>query len=360
MRAIGPLTSPEEARMLRNPVVAATMVLALALAACGGGGGGPTGSNHVWVSDSNANAVYGWSFDQLAATGVPSPDVGVGTGASSMPYDLAMGPGSSLWVALPGKNLVARFDAGQLTSSGTPAPAATVAAAAADHLTFDRAGNLWITQASAARTILRFAKSDVSGKGALTPAASLTLSFGTTGAASDALLDPGGHLWLIDKGNGSSIAPTYMRAPDTVLTATGTATLTPEVSFGTSGQIFAQGQAFDAGGALWVATLNTGSTAYLNRYGASQVAASGTKDPEARITVTGGVSLGSLAFDASGALWIADYSGRKLLHVPASQLVGSGVFTVNPDVVITAPSASGVGLSAIVVDPTPDGLPLAY
>jgi sugar lactone lactonase YvrE len=346
--------------MPRRPLAVTASLMVLA--ACGGGGGssGPTGSNHLWVSDSSANAVYGFSFAQLAETGAPSPDVGIGTGSPSQTYGSALGPGGALWVALPSANKVARFTAAQLQTSGTPTPATTVAATFPDHVMFDLDGNLWVSRAGGAQEISRFARADVSKNGDLTPTAEYKLSASTGGGSITMLLDPGGHLWVVDKGDGVSLAPTYMREPDTVFTDTGDATPTPEVSITTTGQIYVQGAAFDSTGALWVATLNTGSTQRLNRYSAAQLAASGTVTPAARITVTGGSSLGGIAFDAGGNLWIADFTGRVLLHVPASQLQGSGDYTATPDVVITAPDAAGNGLTGLVVDPSPEGYPLAY
>ncbi len=343
-----------------RPLPLLTLAFTSLSACAGGGGGGTTGSNHVWVSDSRADVIHGFSFDQLTSTGTPTPDVGIGTGATSQTYGSAMGPGHALWVALPSQNLVARYTQAQLATSGSPTPATTVAASFPDSVMFDHAGDLWVTRAGGAQTVTRFSRADVSGEGALTPAAALTLGLPTTGGlALTTLLDPAGHLWVVDKGDSSSVAPTFMRAPDSVFTSTGSVTLAPEVSISTSGQTYVQGAAFDAAGALWAATLNDGGP-LLVRYAPSALTTSGTKSPEGRFTIAGATSLGKIAFDAGGGLWIADFTARKLFRLAPSQLVGSGALTLTPGVEITAPTAAGPGLTGLTFDPTPDGLPLAY
>lgn len=87
--------------------------------------------------------------------------------------------------------------------------------------------------------------------------------------------------------------------------------------------------AFDKDGNLW--TLGgTSAEAPLLRFSASSLGTSGEKTPDRRIAVGGlgcSPSLGSLAFDPSGALWVTNQCDDYVMRVPADKLSASGDFT---------------------------------
>jgi streptogramin lyase len=200
----------------------------LALAACGGGGGGNdngggepkyTGSNHLWVADFNGSAAYGYSFAQISSTSAASAEIGAGTGALSGLEGMALASNGDLWLASRSADRVFRLDRAQLQSWGVPTPAAAFMVDRPWFLMIDKARNLWTTDYYG--VVTRYQSSDVAGTGTLTPTASLTVQV-PSGNVSELLLDGAGHLWIADEGDGSSEGAKFLRAPDSLLTATGT------------------------------------------------------------------------------------------------------------------------------------------
>jgi sugar lactone lactonase YvrE len=103
------------------------------------------------------------------------------------------------------------------------------------------------------------------------------------------------------------------------------------ISSSTFGNPF--GEAFDAAGNLWVSNW-TGHT--LAEFTAAQLASTGTPTPAVVLTSTGTSLDGpvGLAFDRTGNLWVADYTGGTLNEFTPAQLVASGAPV--PNVTISA------------------------
>lgn len=68
---------------------------------------------------------------QLAANGAPTPAVVIGSDGTSLdnPFGLAFDNGGALWVNASGSDILEKFTADQLVSSGTPTPAVSLGAA---------------------------------------------------------------------------------------------------------------------------------------------------------------------------------------------------------------------------------------
>ncbi len=83
------------------------------------------------------------------------------------------------------------------------------------------------------------------------------------------------------------------------------------------------GEAFDAAGNLWVSNYGNNTVA---EFTAAQLASTGTPTPAVVLSSTSTSLDGpvGLAFDRTGNLWVADYTGRTLNEFTAAQLVASG------------------------------------
>jgi DNA-binding beta-propeller fold protein YncE len=96
------------------------------------------------------------------------------------------------------------------------------------------------------------------------------------------------------------------------------------------------GMTFDRSGDLWIANSETDSISELSAGG---LAASGSPTPTVTLTLAGGEECpSSLVFDATGDLWEANYCANSVARLSPSQIQESG--SVEPNVVITAPNES--------------------
>jgi sugar lactone lactonase YvrE len=106
--------------------------------------------------------------------------------------------------------------------------------------------------------------------------------------------------------------------------------------------------AFDASGNLWVAQYSSNNVV---EYAASQLAANGSPTPAVTLSATGFSTLnapGALAFDASGNLWVANGGGSTIVEFTASQLATSG--TPTAAVTISASGGSLLQPTALAFD----------
>lgn len=239
------------------------------------------GTGRMWVAVYGEQKMVAFTPAQLAAGGSdPTPDVAVGFGGSHNPYALAFDAAGNAWVGMNGDAGVWKIAAADLTTSGTPTPAA----------------------------VLDVDGIDVNG-----------LAFG-----------PDGSLWVASTGALSGFVPATLAAatpagtaPDVVLNGTVTNPLT-----------FPHALAFAADGSLWVAT----GADRVVAYAPGQLAASGAPEP-AVVLASNGSSLQTVrgvAFDAAGALWVASWSTNTVVKFRPEDLGTSGA----PDPVVTL---TGVG-----------------
>jgi sugar lactone lactonase YvrE len=107
---------------------------------------------NLWVSDSAA--VKQFSTTQLAASGAPVPAVTIGDdglGSLNGPEGITFDAKGNLWVAVFFSNRVVGFSSDQLATSGNPTPAVTVLSGDQSALNnpcglaFDATGNLWVS-----------------------------------------------------------------------------------------------------------------------------------------------------------------------------------------------------------------------
>jgi sugar lactone lactonase YvrE len=153
-----------------------------------------------------------------------------------------------------------------------------------------------------------------------------------------------GGLWISSSVNPSTVVE-YTGAQ---LAASSTAAATTTIATGSSS---AFGEAFDAGGNLWISGYQ-GNT--ITEYAAAQLAASGTPTPAVTLTASSGSLSGPLgiAFDSSGNLWVANAAANTVVEFSASQLAASGSPT--PSITIGASAGSLNFPSALAFDSKAD------
>jgi sugar lactone lactonase YvrE len=222
------------------------------------------------------------SYDATASSPLVTVEVGAITTATV--DHVRRSPTGRAWVSRTEDEgpILSGFDGDDLLATGAPAPAASVGRDSGmwEGIAFDAHGNAWIARYQHGTRLVRF------------PAATLAASGPTV---PDVVID--------------AIDPLVLRGP--------------------------VGLAFDAQGGLWVAGFDSNT---LIRYAPSQLAASGSPTPEVVVSSTAG-SLSrptGLAFDAVGALWVANQGNDSVVAFGSGKLGVSGAPA--PDVVITSTS----------------------
>jgi sugar lactone lactonase YvrE len=112
------------------------------------------------------------------------------------------------------------------------------------------------------------------------------------------------------------------------------------------------GIAFDAGGNLWTATIIDS----ISKFNAADLTTIGAPAPAVIITSTALNSPYALAFDNSGALWVANYQGSNVLRYNASQLGATGAPV--PAVIISKTGSSLSLTSGVAFSAPPPNLPI--
>jgi sugar lactone lactonase YvrE len=235
------------------------------------------------------------TYDATASSSVVTVEAGA-TATATVDHAWRS-PTGRAWIARSENDgpILSGFDGDDLLATGAPAPAASVGRASGmwEGIAFDAHGNAWIARYQHGTRLVRF------------PAGALAAS-----------------------------GPTV---PDVVIDATDPLVLGDPV-----------GLAFDAQGGLWVAGFDSNT---LVRFAPAQLAASGSPTPEVVVSATAG-SLSrptGLAFDAAGALWVANQGNDSVVAFGSGKLGVSGALA--PDVVITSTSGRLFGPFDLAFDP---------
>jgi sugar lactone lactonase YvrE len=128
----------------------------------------------LWVSDNVLQVIRKYTAAQLATSGSPLPDVVLSaTGLSLVnPAGLAFDAHGNLWVANIGGRTLASFSPVQLGRSGSPSPDVFITPNGGSlsvpvALAFDAEGNLWVIGGTGALT--RFSRASLGASGAVVP-----------------------------------------------------------------------------------------------------------------------------------------------------------------------------------------------
>jgi sugar lactone lactonase YvrE len=165
-------------------------------------------SGDLWVANvgPGAGSVVEFTPGQLAASGAPTPKVTITTNGSAsidVPESLAFDGRGDLWIGNASNNTIVGFTPNQLAATGTPTPAATLSATAGSihdpaGLAFDRSGNLWVANAVPSAPVVAFSPAQLAVGGAPVPMVTLS-SNGSNFVDPDAVtFDRFGNLWVTD------------------------------------------------------------------------------------------------------------------------------------------------------------------
>lgn len=198
-------------------VVSGAPTAAVTLTASSGSLSGPLGiafdsSGNLWVANAAASTLVEFSAGQVAAGGSPTPGVTIGASAGSLnfPSALAFDGKGDLWVANDMANSVVEFTSTQLATSGTPTPVVTLTATSASiagplGIAFDAGGNLWVSNATAPFSVVKFAASQLVASGAPAPAVVLAPNAGSLNGPVGLAFDLGGNLWVANATAGTVV-----------------------------------------------------------------------------------------------------------------------------------------------------------
>lgn len=312
-------------------------------------------SGHLWLTSNGISALQSFGDGQLEegeAGGQPDfLNAAVGT---TVTFDRR----GNLWTdgEEPGP-VIKRFSAVDLFTLITPTfdiglqvPALSCSPAVS-HIAFDFQGNAWIASACSG-AIFEIVAADLVSSGSVQPRVSL----GGVGAPTSIAFDQHGNLWFsepaggtLDRIDAAHLSAASFHGPDLTLTArrdeTSDATFTPNFVL------------FDAHGNLWASDYDrrvifTVAPDDLNGAGHESVV------PNVQIGLDAS-SLGGMAFDAQGSLWVplgADAIGRITPHHLDHSTTAGDPTTVSPMM-----ASPGLGdAHHLAFFPAAEGLPLHH
>lgn len=345
-------------REIITSFIALSLVAALSACATSGPGGLPgttPGTGHMWVP-----VYYGSSEAEslpnstLGSSGPEKPDVTVG-GAAGDGLAAAFDGAGNLWVS-DYNGYVYRYNAADLGSTGTPTPAVTIDASASGAsfygMAFDAAGDLWVSDYTNDQ-LLMYTPQQLNTGGTVPPKYVISDDgSGSLASPGGIAFDASGALWVADYNNSTVVKflPSQLGA---------TASPTPNVIISASGGSlsYPNNVAFDSNGNLWVSNDSAGNTGTVVRFDTSQLGG-GSPAPAATIASTSlGGNPAGLAFDASGALWIADSNSDDLRKF-ANPGAMTGTVTRSADVTITGVGNGSIDYAVPAFDPPPSNLPI--
>ena len=153
-------------------------------------------SGNMWVMTDNG--LLGYTPAQQSAGSSQTAAVIISGHLLAEPIDMAFDSSGNAWVSDYTSNVLMRFTAAQLATTGTPVPVDTITATAGslDHpagLATDKSGNLWVANYNGG-TIVAFSPSQLDGGGGPTPL--ITLSPAGANTLWGIAFDQEGGLWV--------------------------------------------------------------------------------------------------------------------------------------------------------------------
>lgn len=229
----------------------------------------------------------------LSASGdfSPAATLSDASGGIDYPVDGALDAAGDLWVPNLLGNEVAEYTRRELVTGGNQPPAVTLQTDGSHSLDaptgidFDAAGDLWVTNFNG-ESVVEYTKSELAASGAPTPAITLSPDAANSLVSPDALtFDRKGDLWVTN-GEGGNTVVEYTPSQLAIGAPTPAVTLSSDGSGSLDGSAQAQ---FDATGDLWVANFEPeGSAGSIVEFTPAQLAASGSPTPHD--TIAGGAT----------------------------------------------------------------------
>lgn len=198
----------------------------------------PTGlafdsAGDMWVASNKANAysVVEFTPAQLASSGTPTPTVTIsstGGGSLNGPVALAFDSAGDLWVGNgngpPGT--IVEFTPAQLASSGSPTPAVTISSNPSSRddlngMAFDPSGDLWATYYDE-NQVIEYTPAQLSTSGSPAPAATISAAGGSLTGPDGAVFDASGDLLVVNDATSGTGANTVVEYTPSQLSTSGT------------------------------------------------------------------------------------------------------------------------------------------
>jgi len=340
------------------------------------GGGSGQGFAGLFLASSDGQ-VKAWPIDSLT-TSNSTPTISGGTGAASGAGFLAADAAGDLWISSGFRNAIFLIPTSQFSSSGLgwktvcalPTPSGGNAPQPVG-VAVDRNGTVWVADSANAGWFYGYSTAGVAQNCSVSPSGASTPTYtyhltsvnnsttpSLTGAEFAGIaFDAAGNLWLLDQAQGFAykILAGQLTGSNLALSADLALNVVSE-----GGDQSPFSIAFDASGNLWVSYLGHGS---IEEYAAPPDSASGASYPmPANLLLTTGVkdSITSIAFDGSGNLWLVEGArvNSEMAFVPASQLSAQNG-TLTPTVTFAENDGGVQGPKVVAFTPAPAGLPLA-
>ena len=355
--------------------------IVLPLAACSGGGGGadnrpgapapqppanPPAATpafaRLWLPNFNAGEVRAWNAASLVADRNNAPDVVVTLPAGTRPNAVTFDPAGNLYVTDNANARILLFGSAQIQSSGQPTPLVVIDSDGTSlqspiGLAFDGDSNLWVAVAG---RLEMYVPENLDDSGPTTP--NRIVDAQGLDLPADITFDAGGNLWMT---NASFTVANNSVVVFTVDQLAAGGVQVPRLVLRSGSFALVEGLRFDASGALWVAS-NDGLN--VARFAGAAIALPAV--PETR-TVTADALLvadandsaagrtvrkpGGIVFDASGNLWVNSQRGNQggtasaLLRFAPAQLTFSGALDTKATVVV-ASATSNPGFGGIALE----------
>jgi streptogramin lyase len=280
----------------------------------------------MWIAGEGSSTVDEVLPNQRKHSGVVSPTILNGSSVDA-PCGVCFDKSKNLWVTGFG-DTVLEFTPAQLKKLRTtsdPTPNVTITSSSfLDTIgcTFDKNGNLWIVD-DVIEGVLQISKAQLNaGSGDITPAITIT-STATFVTPNFPIFDKSGNLWITEE----SAAEVVQFTPNQ-LTSSGDQAPAVVLSDDGNGSLDEPGQpGFDGKGNLWVPNFTNSTVVMFKK---SDLGASGSPTPAVTLNSASVMSSQSLdgpwglAFQGKGTLWVANYTSGNISKFIPSQLKMSG------------------------------------
>lgn len=316
------------------------------LAGCGGSACACGKSKHLFVPNLDANTITSYPLTTRGGNVAPSATISANNGSLEHPANEVFDSNGDLWVGNETSNTIVEFTPGQLTRSGSPVPHVTISANngsldSPEPTAFDAKRDLWVANARN-NTIVEFTRAQLARSGSPVPQVTISAKNGSLINPFVITFDRAGNLWVTNRraNNIVEFTPAQLaRSGSPVPKVTIAAKEIPTTAVGTL--YYPYTPLFDSSGNLWVSN-QFGDTIVM--YTPAQLKTSGSPIPNITIrdndsSLTGPV--GSV-LDSSGDLWVVNYKVSKknfeyaIVKYTSAQRAASG----NPKPVVTISGAN--------------------
>jgi sugar lactone lactonase YvrE len=223
----------------------------------------------------------------------------------------------------PNPNSILGYTASQIKTGTTSGPAVVITTNNGNGgIALDAAGNLWAADPFD-NSVAEYSVAQIKKSGQPKPAVTLTTDASGSLNSPEALaFDPHGNLWVANSAATGTGANQLVEFSASQLTASGSPKPVARVAANAGSINNPQGMAFDPSGNLWIS-----DSGAVSEFTTAQIAASGAPVPAVTL---GDDGLGSLngpegiTFDPGGNLWVAVFFSNLVVGYSSSQLGASG------------------------------------